>query len=116
MQASKKIVIWGNEDLLSSSVELLLAGREEWEVVSLLHEEGPNAFLLAVEAVQPDIVIIHPGCRQDPIELLLQLLQDHPAIRVILINLENNFLEIYSKQNLLVKETSDLISVIEIEP
>ena len=43
----------------------------------------------------------------------MQLLQDHPGIKVITINLENNSMEVYSKRKVWVKETADLISVMD---
>jgi hypothetical protein len=61
------------------------------------------------------IVIIHQGDLDESCNLPLQLLQDHSDLRVITISLEKNILDIYNKQSLLVKEASDLISVIENE-
>jgi hypothetical protein len=116
MTKPKMIVIWGSEDILSSSIELFLAGKDEWKVVSISNKEGLDALILAVETTQPDIVIIHQGCQNDPANLPMQLLQDHPAIKVIKISLENNMMDVYSKQEIMVKQASDLITVIENEP
>lgn len=79
------IVVWGREDLLSSSIEHFLAAKEDWKVVSISNKEDLDALILAVETTQPDIVIIHQGCHNDPTNLPLQFLQDHPAIKVITI-------------------------------
>ena len=68
-----------------------------------------------VENNQSDIVIIHQGEHDNLGDLPLQLLQEHADIRVISISLVNNVMDIYNRQRLLVKETSDLISAIENE-
>ena len=116
MTKPKKIVIWGGEDILSSAIELFLAAKGDWKVISISNTENLDALTLAVETKQPDIVIIYQECQNVPTNLLLQLLQEHPAIKVIQISLENNVMEIYSKQNLLLKQASDLITAIENEP
>ena len=113
MTKTKMIVIWGDEDILSSSIELILTARAEWKVVYISNKEDLGALIMAEGAVQPDIVIIHQECRDNPANFPLQFLQDHPTIKVISVNLENNLLDVYSKQKILVKKTSDLIEVID---
>lgn len=115
MTNAKMILIWGGEDILSSSIEFILSAKDDWKVVSISNQEGCGTLSMALETTQPDIVIIHQGFHHDPTQLALQLLQDHPAIKVIMINLENNVIEVYSKQKILAKEASDLITVIENE-
>ena len=116
MTKSKMIVIWGEEDVLSSSIEVLLAARADWRVVRLANREGRDALIPAVETLQPDIVVIHQRFPGDLSDIALQLLHNHPAIKVIMVSLENNLMDIYSKQAVLATEASDLISVIENEP
>lgn len=116
MAKSKKIVIWDGEDILSSSIKLFLAAREDWQVVSISSSEDLETLKLVVETTQPDIVIIRQGCQNGPPNLPVQLLQDHPAIKVITLGLEDNLMEIYCKQKILVKHASDLIAVIENGP
>jgi hypothetical protein len=113
MVKSKTVLLWGREDILISSVEFILAAKDEWQVVSLPNTVGLGALLLAVEKTQADTVIIHQGNHNDPTILPIQLLKDHPALRVITFSLENNAMEVYSKQEICVREASDLISVIE---
>jgi len=113
MMRSKTIVVWGKEDTLKSSIEYFLSARKNWKVVSISNVEDPKALLLAVKTTQPDIVIIYQGCHGCPTYLPLQLLQDYPVIKVITISLENNMIEVYSKQKIMIKQASDLIAAIE---
>jgi phosphoribosylanthranilate isomerase len=115
MAKSKMIVVWGGEDILSLSIELFLAAKQDWKVVRISNKKDLDAVILAVETTQPDIVIIHHECIKDQTNSALQLLQRHPAIKVITISLENNVMDVYSKKKILVKQVSDLITVIENE-
>ena len=116
MMKSKKIVLWGREDLLSSSVELFLTAQKGWAVVSISNEENFEALILAVDKVHPDVVIIQQGDRSSNSYPLMKLIQDHPGLRVITVSLNNNLMEVYSKQDVLVKSASDLISMVETAP
>ena len=116
MVKSKTIVLWGREDLLSSSVELFLTNQKGWEVISISNEESFNALLEAVDKMHPDVVIIHQGDRSTNSSLPMQLIQDYPGLRVITMSLQDNLMEVYSKQKILVKAASDLISVVESAP
>jgi hypothetical protein len=116
MTKSKTIVLWGREDLLSSSVELFLTAQKGWHVISISDEENFDALLLAVDKVHPDVVILQQGDRAGNSNLPIKLLQDHPKLKVITVSLNDNLMEVYSKQNILVKSASDLISVVEAAP
>ena len=113
MVKSKTIVLWGREDLLSSSVELFLTNQKGWEVISISNEESFNALLEAVDKMHPDVVIIHQGDCSVNSSLPMQLIQDYPGLKVITLSLQDNLMEVYSKQKILVKAASDLISVVE---
>jgi DNA-binding NarL/FixJ family response regulator len=113
MMKSKMVVLWDSEDILSSFIELFLSSKADWKIVSVSTKEDLSALILASETTQPDIVIIHQGRHNDPTNLPLQLLQDHPAVRVITISLEDNLMDVYSKQKVMVRQASDLISAIE---
>ena len=113
---TRTIVLWGREDILSSSVELVLTGQKGWNVVSISDEENFEALIVAVEKVHPDVVIIQQGDHSSNSYPLMKLIQDHPGLRVITVNLNDNRMEVYSKQDILVKSASDLIAVIKTDP
>lgn len=116
MTKSRTIVLWGREDLLSSSVELFLTNQKGWQVVSVSDEENLEALNVAVEKVHPDVVFIHQGDRSNNSDLPMKLLQDHPDLKVITFSLQNNLMEVYGKQNIMVKSASDLIAAVEGDP
>jgi len=112
----KTILIIGREDILSYSVELYLTNQKGWNVVSFSNKENLDELIRAVNKVNPDVVIIHQEDQAHPLNLPTILLQDHPSLKVITLSLNNNLMEVYSKQNILVQSTTDLISVIEANP
>lgn len=82
-------------------------------MISISNEENYDELMLAVNRVNPDVVIIH---QKDPnlyLNLPAILLHDHPKLKVVTLSLNNNLMEVYSKQDILVKSTSDLISVVD---
>ena len=116
MTQPKLIVIWGGEDILSSSIELFLAAKKDWKVVRIVDTEDMLAFKLTIERTQPDIVIIQKGDSIREANLPLQLLLNNTSRKVIMISMENNSLEVFSRHNMLVRQSSDLIAVIENMP
>jgi hypothetical protein len=116
MTKSKTVVLWGSEDILITSVELLLASRKEWEVISLSNKEKSDTLIQTVETTHANIVIMQQGGHGDPTFLPLQLIKALPSLKVITFNLDNNSMEVFSKQKILVKDVSDLMSIFDNEP
>ena len=116
MTIAKLIIVWGNEDILCAAIESILAAQTNWKVVGTSSKADFEALIQSLETVQSDIVIIHSAHQSDPTNLPLQLLQDYPTLKVISVTLENNALEVYSKQKIIVNQATDLIQAIENEP
>ncbi len=113
MKKTKTVLLWGREDLLSSSVEFFLASKNRWEVISLCNKDGTDALLKAVDSIQPNVVIIHLGEHDDPEKLPMALFQTFPALKVITVSLENNSVQIYNKQRVWIKDAADLLLAVE---
>ena len=109
----KTIVLWSRGDLLSTSIEFFLTTQKGWHVFNLPNDENPDILIKTVDDLNPDVVIIYQWDRADDLNLPTSLLQDHPGLRVITVNPENNVLEVYSKQHIVVKSASDLISAVQ---
>lgn len=110
---SKTIVILGQEDLLSSSVELLLGTQKGWDVVNIPNDNNPDTLTKALDKLNPDVVIVHQGYFKGNLNLPADLFRNLPGVKVITLSPKDNLIEIYNKQNVIVKSASDLISVID---
>jgi hypothetical protein len=110
---TKTAVIVGNRDILSASIKTLLLEKSDWLVFGIEETDDVEQFVASVLTFQPDLVIIHQGYCKNPHHPALQLLQDHTDIKVVLLSLEDNFVNVYNKQTILIEETSDLLSVFD---
>lgn len=113
MAKSKLVVVWGCENIFGSSIKLFLEVQKDWTVVNISDNQVLKAMILAAEAISQEVVIILQGDQHAPVNLPLSFLKDHSAIKVITLGLENNDMEVYSKQKILLEEATDLIKVIE---
>jgi hypothetical protein len=113
MSKSKTVILWGREDPLGEGAELFLARRKGWEVIHITDQFDANYLLMEVERLSPEVVIIHQGDCADQTDIPAQLMKNHPSLKVITVSLENNSLEVYSKQKFWVKEVSDLLSIVD---
>jgi len=110
---TKTIVLWGREDLLSTSVELFLTTQKGWKVVNIPNEESLDVLSSTVDKLNPDVVIIQQDDLVCNLNLPAMLLQNHPGLRVITVSPHDNRMEVYSKQDILVTSASDLLSVVK---
>ena len=113
MRKSKTVILWGREDLLIMGFESYISERLNWEVIRISDNQSIDFLTQRVDEVNPDVVIIYQGDCASTSYLPAQLIQDHPGLKVITSSLENNLIEVYSKQKVMMKEVSDLLSVIE---
>ncbi len=113
MNKTKTVILWGREDLLGRGVEFFLNTRSEWEVIRVSDKQGVDFLTQEVERVKPDVVIIYQGNCAGDVPVPMQLLQARPGLKVITVSLENNSVEVYSKQKVWLKEVSDLLTVVE---
>lgn len=110
---TKKILLWGQDDLLSTSMELFLTSQEGLEVHNITHQETCETLIQVVDKMNPDVIVINrENCIFDP-DLPTTLIKNHAGLKVISISLDNNIMEVYGKQDVLIESVSDFISVIQ---
>ena len=113
MTMTKTIILWGNDDLLSSYVQYFLINEKGWKVISIPIEQKVDAVIHVVDKINPNIVIIQHGDQPCDSGAPTILLRDHPDLQVITLSLKNNLMEVYQKQNILIHSATDIISIIE---
>lgn len=116
MTKSRTVLLWGGDDLLSSSIEIFLASQAGWKVISFSEKDGFEVLEKALESTGSEIVILRAADEAKSEGLSMRLLQDHPALKVINVGFENSCLEVYTRQRVKVSQASDLISILEYEP
>jgi hypothetical protein len=124
MLKRKKVILWGENDLLTKAMEMFLTAGEagKWEVLRLPANQSISALVEKVQMVKPDLIILYQASSGDGSDPLLRLLQEQPELkvladqpesRVITVSLENNVMQVYSKRSITVRQASDLLSVID---
>jgi hypothetical protein len=124
MTKQRKVILWGQNDLLTRAMEMYLtAGETEpWEVVRFPANQCISSLVEQVQKTKPDLVIFYqpkPDDNSDPLIKLfeeqpeLRVLANQPESRVITISLDNNVMQVYSKHSVTVRQASDLLAVIE---
>ncbi len=113
MNKNKTVILWGREDLLGLGVEFFLSTRSEWEVIRISDKQGADFLSREVARVKPDVVIIYQGDCAGDVPVAMDLLQNCPGRKVITVSLENNAVEVYTRQQVWLKQVGDLLSVVE---
>ena len=113
MVKSKTVILWGRDDLISWTVELFLTMEKEREVIRISDEQSIEVLFQEVEKVNPQVVIIHQGDYASDSPFPMQLLRDHPGLKVITVCMENNAIEVYSRQKVYLEEIADLLSAVD---
>ena len=111
--APKTVIVWGHEDLLGYSISLILNARKDWNIVRFSDEEDIQVLMAELEKCDPDVIIMHQtDCTKD-MELPWTLVRKCHGAKVITVSPESNSLEMLNSRKVIVKEASDLLSIIE---
>jgi DNA-binding NarL/FixJ family response regulator len=103
----KKVLISNSEILLSAGVAHLLLQNGSLNVIG--SRQHPNSSLFVdINQYKPDIVIID----QSEHPLLLQILELFPKLCVIVLNSHNNWIQVFQRQELYIKEPFELTAAI----
>ena len=113
MTKPKTAILWGEDDLLSQGIETFLRDEKTWSVIRIPSNQSLCSLVEQVQTISPDLVVLSQGERGDRADSLMKLLQDQPNSKVIVVSLENNLMQVYSKHSITVRRVSDLLSIIE---
>lgn len=113
MMKSRKVIVWGQDDLLSWAVNFFLTARKDWEVLSFSSDLGIDYLIRQVEDLRPDVVVVYQTKCVNSARMLMQLFYTRPELTMITVDPQENTMEVYNKKQILVERVSDLISVVE---
>jgi hypothetical protein len=82
-------------------------------VIKILGNQDAGLLAREVDKAKPKIVFINKGDSTEEYPPPLHLIQDFPELKIIVINPENNLVEIYKRENIHIKEASDMLCIIE---
>lgn len=112
-QPFRRVLLIGDSSLPKEGVARLLMTELNLEVSNITYTDD-TAFVEAIQRVQPEVVVL----KETPLLGLarfFQLLRDvpfEPALRVIVLHVEDKTLDVYEKQRVVPTRSKDLINLI----
>lgn len=111
--ACKTVVLWGHVNLLGHSVESLLNTQKALNLIRISEELGVKGLIEEVETSHPDVVVIYQLNSSSNADLPMRLMKNQIWLKVIVVTLENNSVEVFNKQQVWINEPTDLLSIVE---
>ena len=106
----RRVLIVENELLLGAGIEHLLAGETDLDVMGITRVDEVK-LLEEIRFSQPEVVILDRAtCLINPTKLITRL-PDYPCLRVIVISANDNLMQIFERQQVLVTHVHGLASL-----
>ncbi len=106
---SNRILITDNQELLGAGLEKLLSNDKSLEVCGVPTQDE-TALIGEIWRLQPDTVILTIEAAVTSPARLLMLLQDYGRLRIILVSVDSNLLEIYDRQEVIAHNRISLLA------
>ncbi len=113
MVKPKIVIMWGREDPVSWAIATSLGGDKEREVIRVSDEKDLMDVRRIVEATSASAIIIHQGDHAGNAFQPILFLRQYPDLKVIVVSLENNSIEVYNRKKVFIRQISDLLAVVE---
>ena len=110
---ARKAILWGQVDVLAQAVGQFLEASMSWDVIRVPTEAGVENLVGELRRVRPNVVILCQERVDDDASLPIRLIQEQLCPRVVTVELKSNLIQVYSKQNVVIQGTSDLLSIVE---
>lgn len=107
------IILWKDEDVLFTAIELLLSKKTGWEVTRLINNWDDDALLQLVDETRPDVFIVHEDVFIKKMYLFTRFAMEFSQLKILTLSLENNLVNLYSRCTFSIREGNDLFSIIE---
>lgn len=111
--SSRKAIFWGQDDLFAQAIISFLEARKTWKVARISPEQGIDFLMEQVTRHHPAVVILNLGDCTYGEDVPIQVIQTQPDLKVVVVSLENNAIQVFRKQNLMMHDASELLSIIE---
>jgi len=110
---NRRAVLWGEDDVLSQAIVLLLESNMTWDVIRVSRKRGVDDLVKEIRRINPEVVILCEDKVGENSTLPLRLINEQRCLTVISLGLESNLMQVYSKQEVILEGVSDLLSIVE---
>lgn len=97
--------------MLNAGLENLLEKQKSLKVFGIAYS-GARELDQAISIIQPDIIIADRSNTTEITGEALNSIKSRPGVKIILVNLEDNHIEVYDNKRIFVKEIGDFLSEI----
>lgn len=111
MSHPKTILVLESEKLLAAAVVSLLASRPEFAVTGATFSS--LARLDQLNHTEPDVIIMDEDLVANNITAVMELVDRHPRLRLIVLGLSDNQLHVFDKHIVQVTEVNDFIAQLQ---
>ena len=111
--STRKAIVWGRDDLLARVVNHVLGTNKALDIVEVSSINPDDNLFMEVQRVKPDVVILCQEKIEDNPTLPLKLIWRCQTLRVISVDMVGNFVQVYSRYNVVLQNASDLLSIVE---
>jgi len=110
---SRKVVLWGGDDLLVQAVSFFLQAGKDWDLIRVSNDGGVDQLVEDAKQIDPEVIILCQDRIDEGATLPLLLINEHLCLKVVTVSLESNLMQVYSKQNVILEGGAELLSIIE---
>lgn len=108
--ARRKVLVLENEFLLNAGLRSLLSKEEDLEVMAVKLSSQTEVFQI-VDVFQPDVVVMEEELIENG-GMLVASMKGYPKLKAIVVHWEDNQIEIFESQKVVIRELQDFLSVI----
>ena len=111
----KRVLVICSERILSAGIESLLAHERDFSVFTIAPADV-TAITEEIAHFQPNVVIWDENRPFSELTTVLNLARDYPELRVLVVNLHDNRVHVYAKQEFLLNQGTDLVEAVRLSP
>ena len=111
----KRVLVICSELVLLAGIESLLAKEMDFSVITIAPADM-SAIKEEVERFQPNVVICDENLPFSELTTVMNLARGYPELRVLVVNLHDNRVHVYAKQEFLLNQRTDLVEAVRLSP
>jgi DNA-binding NarL/FixJ family response regulator len=107
----RRVLVVENQILMGAGVQSLLGVQADLEVMGISPRDQAE-LAGEIRRLRPDLVVVNKDSHWVDPTNLLAVLQDYPALRLVVVSANDNLVCIYDKHQVLTSRASDLLGII----
>ena len=107
----KKVLVISDNDFLLVGIERLLKTIVDFSIQKEISQDEEE-ITRHIEEIDPEIVIIDGSLNKNGSKLITRLLYSRKALRLLIMHIDSNHVQIYDKREVSLEQTTDLTAII----